>query len=383
MSTLSVKSRQPLTDLRWQWSFLLAFCLAILGFAYSLLSRAWDAAYARQWLAQAAAFSIFPLWVAFRGLPANHRKGETGLLPTLGAGNLLSITRGLLIAWLAGFLLLPRPGGYLGWVPGSLFSLMILADIFDGYLARSHDQVTLLGDQLDMNFDGIAVLVGSLLLVQYGQSPGWYVLVGLARYLFLMGSWLRRRRELPVYDLPENPVRRQLAGSQMGFIAVLLFPAFAPPGTRLAAALFALPFLAGFLLDWLAVIGRRVDLSGWKLSIWLPVAFRILVASLVVVWLTRDYSIGMLSSGLLGTAPGTWMLVLAIAGSAMVAFGAAGRLAALGVLFSMGISQQFGELGAAQIWIILAATAVFYLGTGPYSLWVPERTVLIKRPGEK
>jgi hypothetical protein len=26
---------------------------------------------------------------------------------------------------------------------------------------------------------------------------------------------------------------------------------------------------------------------------------------------------------------------------------------------------------------------VFFVGTGPYSLWVPERVVLLKRPGEK
>jgi hypothetical protein len=77
------------------------------------------------------------------------------------------------------------------------------------------------------------------------------------------------------------------------------------------------------------------------------------------------------------------MLVLASAGAALVAFGAAGRLASLGVLFSIGISQQFGNLGALQIWLIVAATAIFYLGTGPYSLWVPEKTVLIRRPGEK
>jgi CDP-diacylglycerol--glycerol-3-phosphate 3-phosphatidyltransferase len=408
MSTLIEMPRQPLTQLRRQWWLLLIGCAAGLALAYSLLRPAWETDQARQWLVQAAVFSVFPLWISWLGLPDNHRKGESRLLPTLGAGNLLSVVRGVLIAWLAGFLFVPRPEGLLGWFPGGLFSLMILADIFDGYLARLHDRATLLGERLDMSFDGLGVLAGSLLLVQYGQTPVWYILVGSSRYLFVLGLWLRRRKDLPVRDLPENPVRRQLAGSQMGFIAVLLLPVFSPPGTHLAAAMFALPFLAGFLLDWLAVSGRRVNLPGWKPSRWLPLGLRIAVTVLVIVWLSQIYSgrtsltaVGgpslRVGSGeiarkltvntallaLPGNSPATWMLVLASAGAALVAFGAAGRLASLGVLFSIGISQQFGNLGALQIWLIVAATAIFYLGTGPYSLWVPEKTVLIRRPGEK
>ena len=34
----------------------------------------------------------------------------------------------------------------------------------------------------------------------------------------------------------------------MGLLAVMLWPIFSPPGTHIAATLFALPFLAGFLL---------------------------------------------------------------------------------------------------------------------------------------
>jgi CDP-diacylglycerol--glycerol-3-phosphate 3-phosphatidyltransferase len=124
---------------------------------------------------------------------------------------------------------------------------VIVIDCFDGYLARLHNEVTRLGAMMDMSLDGLGMLIGVLLLIQFGQVPALILLVGLARYLFLLGIWIRRRIGKPIYELPENPLRRQFAGAQMGFIGVILFPVFSPPGTYLAAMLFALPFFLGFL----------------------------------------------------------------------------------------------------------------------------------------
>jgi CDP-diacylglycerol--glycerol-3-phosphate 3-phosphatidyltransferase len=401
MSTLLWNSDRPLTRLRWQWALLTLASAALLWLGFSLLRAGWEVEQAARWLLGSAIVSVYPLAILWRGLQYNFRAGESQLLARLGIGNILTVLRGILIAGLAGFLFSPQPAGWAGWLPGLLYSLVTLADCFDGYLARRYDQVTRLGEMLDMSLDGLGVLAGSLLLARYGQVPAWYLLVGLARYLFVFGSWMRRRMGKPVYELAESPLRRQFAGAQMGFIAVLLFPVFSPPGTHLAAALFALPFLVGFARDWLAASGMiasgatagqaRATVGSGMTSLysrlvralatrreqtrWVPLVLRSISVALVIWWLSR---------GSLTLGTGTLLIfALAIGGAILLALGAAGRLAAVILLFSIGFSQQFLGLGTIQVWLVVAATAIFYLGTGPYSLWVPEKALLARRPGEK
>jgi hypothetical protein len=108
---------------------------------------------------------------------------------------------------------------------------------------------------------------------------------------------------------------------------------------------------------------------------WVPLVLRSISVALVIWWLSR---------GSLTLGTGTLLIfALAIGGAILLALGAAGRLAAVILLFSIGFSQQFLGLGTIQVWLVVAATAIFYLGTGPYSLWVPEKALLARRPGEK
>jgi CDP-diacylglycerol---glycerol-3-phosphate 3-phosphatidyltransferase len=379
------KSNIPLTRLRLQWVLFTLAAGTFIWLTFEILIVAWYPGYAGRWMVQAAVLSIFPLVVLWRGLPDNRRPGETYLVPTLGAGNLLTAIRGILIAALAGFLFLPRPIGWIGWIPGVLYTVAALADLFDGYLARKFHQATRLGEILDMSFDGLGVLVGSFLLVQYGQAPGVYLLVGLARYLFLFGSWIRRRAGKPVFELAESRARRPLAGAQMGFIAVTLFPVFSPPGITLAAALFALPFLVSFLLDWLVVSGvlnsapskviigihtRGKSFNTFLLR-WMPVTLRFLATGLLVIWLLSANRPIMPMVGF-----------LAGLGGIMVAAGAAGRLAALMVLFSLGIHTGSSSLGLIEVCLLIVAIAIFFMGSGAYSIWVPERQLISRRLGD-
>lgn len=230
--------------------------------AFITLASTWQASYTLRWAALAGPGVVYLLWLVWRGLPENRRPGQAELLHRLGPGNLLTWLRGLWIAWLAGFLFLPRPDGWLAWLPGLLYLPAALADILDGYLARRTGMLTRLGEQLDLRLDGLGVLLASALAVQYGQVPAWYLLVGLARYLFLAGIWLLGRLGRPVYDLPPSANRRRLAGLQMAFLGASLTTLFAPPHTILAAYLFGLLFLAGFVRDWLAVSG--VFRRDWK-----------------------------------------------------------------------------------------------------------------------
>lgn len=244
-----------LSSLRRRWLVYALSCSALLAAGYALFSAYWPAAHAGRWLFFACLAMLYPLAVLWRGLELNYRAGEGRLLSTLGAGNALTLLRGALVAALAGFLFVPRPEGWLVWVPAVLYTLADAADYFDGYLARRTRHATRLGENLDMSFDGWGVLAATLLALQWDQLPPWYLLVAVARYLFVAGQWLRRRLGKPVYDLPPSSSRRTLAGLQMGFLAAALWPVFGPPVTYIAAALFGLPFLAGFGRDWLITSG--------------------------------------------------------------------------------------------------------------------------------
>ena len=248
---------EALARLRCQWgAWLLLSALATGGAAWGLAAQG-HPQFAGRWLLIAALVLASELGMLWRRLAANHLPGQRRLLPWLGWANTASLVRGLLLAWLAGFLFAPWPGGWLAWAPGALYTLAVLLDGLDGAVARASGQPTELGAALDINLDALGILVAPLLAVWYGQLPAWFLLVSAARYLFLLGLWLRVRQGRPVYDLPPSAARRALAGIVMGFTAAVLWPLFGPPLTALVGTVVMAPFLVGFARDWLAVSGRR------------------------------------------------------------------------------------------------------------------------------
>jgi hypothetical protein len=220
----------------------------------------------------------------------------------------------------------------------------------------------------------------------------------------------------PVYELIANSTRRPFAGAQMGFVAVILYPLFSPPGTSLAAALFAVPFLIGFSIDWLVVsgmsrssfflggstlahFGNRIELNLlWAERIksiftkWMPLAVRISLVILLTVWIEENLS-GLVRQQFFTAAnmadtsvpPAPWLgalLLLTVISLVLIALGAAGRLAAIFVLFGVGIYLKFFGLNLNAALLATGAAALFYLGSGPYSLWIPERDIIARRLGE-
>jgi len=385
-----------LSSLRKRWWAFAAFSLGFLAAGYLLISAGEQPrstlsglAFPLHWLLICAAVLSFELRILWKGLSDNYKETDAGrqLLPDLGPGSLLTLLRGVLIAGVSGFLFAGEPSGWLRWVPAVLFTLAISTDFLDGYLARITDHVTQLGKSLDLNFDSITVLSGALLAVQYGQVPWWYASVALARYVFIVGLWVRRRMGLPVFDLPPNQARRGLAGVQMCFIAAVLWPVFAPPGTQIAAVAFALPFLAGFGRDWLAVSGM---LPGtWQAAVlpqglrsWLPVFLRLLAAGLMLAQLLNriaSFSVGSGSDML-------WILAVSLAEGIILlsaALGAAGRIAAILGLILVGTQQAITGISPAQVILIVAFTMLLFMGTGRLSLWTPEEEWIHHRAGEK
>jgi CDP-diacylglycerol--glycerol-3-phosphate 3-phosphatidyltransferase len=395
------KTPRSQLHLRWATTALLWALSLLLG--YFLLAGVWQTLYARIWLMQASVGCIYLLWVLWRGLDHNHRPGETQLLPVFGAGNVMTLLRGWLVAVLVGFLFLPWPEGWMAWVPAGLYTLASLADFLDGYLARLTNHATRLGEILDINIDGLGVLVASLLAIQYGQVPVWYLLVALARYLFLGGIWLRELLHKPVFELQPSVRRRAFAGVQMGFLFFILMPIFSPPSTHIAAALFALPFLVGFLVDWLAVSGVLKPPSVRQPAIahlqsayqsillnWLPVALRLIAAILFAKQLAQFLRIypdivGIQTAAQILSSNGSLLTLVVAQGAVLLllVIGAGGRAVPIAGLCLLGIQQMYASLNPLQIALAILLTAILYLGTGSLSLWKPEEHLIYHRAGEQ
>jgi CDP-diacylglycerol---glycerol-3-phosphate 3-phosphatidyltransferase len=390
MAGILPQDNSILRILRLRWLSLAVLAGLFLVGNFLMLHQVWQPEIAWRWLTLASLPAAYLLVILWQGLALNTRIGESVLLPDLGWGNRLTFLRGMLTAALAGFLFLPLPPGWLAWLPGLLYTTAVLADLFDGYLARRSNHVTRLGERLDMSLDGLGVLIGAILLVQYGKAPLFYLLVGLARYLFVAGIWLRRRLGKPVYDLAPSTIRRPFAGAQMGFIGVVLFPFFTPPGSALVAACFALPFLVGFILDWLTVSGAIRDRAKATNSVtavrvrflttWGALILRLAVA-VTLFWILARFPAS--NAGVDISLPSVVTIYFfGVMGGVLMVLGLAGRIAALAILFSFSLIQQLSSLNAVESFVIIGATTLFFLGSGAFSVWVPEKRLISKRLGE-
>lgn len=261
------------------------------------LRESWSPVYANRWVALTAVFITYALWVVWRHLPENHREGEDELLPTLGPGNALTLARMLFVAMMAGFFFSPWPDGALGWLPVLLYTAAAIADFFDGYAARVSNHATRLGARLDMTFDGVGILLVSLLAIWYGQLPWWYIFLGLARYFFVWGLALRERLGWPIHEMHHSVHRRIFAGFQMGFLSAVLWPIVPADGAALAGTIFATATALSFLRDWLVVIGwlhpETAVYRRWQSRIylvvkwWLPPLLRLVLGGSMLVLLAQ------------------------------------------------------------------------------------------------
>jgi CDP-diacylglycerol--glycerol-3-phosphate 3-phosphatidyltransferase len=159
------------------------------------------------------------------------------------------MVRGFLVAVAAGFF---RTAD----IAAPAYSTAAVLDAIDGKLARDGKRETVLGSRLDMEVDAAGILVASLAGIVLGKLPAAYAAIGLARYLFVLGIAARKRSGRPVRELDPSRTRRILAGFQMGFLAVSLWPQIPETVTWTAAFPFGAASLAMFLRDWLYVSHR-------------------------------------------------------------------------------------------------------------------------------
>lgn len=209
-----------------------------------------------RWLVGSMLVWAYCSWLSFRWLDDNRREGDGELLGSLGWPTLITLTRGALLAVTAGFLFLPMPLGVRAFIPALAYSSAAILDHVDGRMARALDRTTRLGEKLDMELDAVGILIASLLAIHYGKIPGWYVAIGLARYAFVLGIVWRHRRGKRVIELDPHSLRRWLAGAQMGFLSVTLWPPIPPELTLFVAPFAGGATLAMFARDWWRVSGR-------------------------------------------------------------------------------------------------------------------------------
>jgi CDP-diacylglycerol--glycerol-3-phosphate 3-phosphatidyltransferase len=174
---------------------------------------------------------------------------------SLGLANGVTLFRGGLYAAAAGFVAVP-PAAALGWLPAVSYGAGAALDWVDGFVARTVGGASRLGAKLDLAFDTLGFVVAPLVAVAWVRLPVWYLALSAARFAFKGGVAWRRRRDLPVRDLPESRLRRPLAGFQMAFLSVALAPVL-PASLLFAVAPLALaPSLVVFVRDYLVVSGR-------------------------------------------------------------------------------------------------------------------------------
>ena len=388
----------PLSLLQRAWLRLAIIWLVVWLGSYFLLLSVFPAAW--QWLLLSGLVLIYCLWLLRQELPLNHRPHETSLLPTFGPGNQLSLFRALVIGLLAGFLLLPRPPESLAWIIALLYTAAAIADWVDGYVARRTNHVTLLGQKLDMEFDGLGVAVVSLLAVAYGQLPAWFLFVGLARYLFLFGVWWRRRNDKPIGDLPPSVHRRVMAGMLMGMMTVVLWPIVPPEMATIGGAVVAVPVLLGFIRDWLFTAGyldsdnpvyRRIQrflylsMARWFPPIWrlLLVISMLLIMQAVQPWYRPQAWLELLLSWHvpLPELLAAILSMTAVCATILVFLGFIGRLGAILLLFPIGFDIATRGLIGSNGLALICSMCIALLGTGLLSLWQPENKLIVQRRG--
>ncbi len=382
-----------------RWLGLVLLDALLLGGGFGLLRGAWGNAPAGRWAGLAGLALASQLVYLRPQLRLNRAVPEGPLLPTLGPGNALTLLRGSLIALLVGFLAASSPAGWLAWAPAALYTLSDLADYADGALARLTGRVTQMGAALDIAYDGQGLLVALALAVRYGRLPAWLLVIGLARYAYLLELWLMQRGGRRPRPLPESDSRRPLAGMMMGFVSVVLWPIVTPPVTTLAGTIFAVPFCLGFARDGLVVSGlldpdstlyreTRARLKRLALH-WAPLTLR----ASAVYCLTR-LTLPLIAEpagqvAQLARAGYPWpeaaLAAIAVtqAGSlVLLALGGAGRLAALVALAPLALAAPAGDMTPLRAAGLASVLGLLILGTGAWSLWQPEARLFRRRDGE-
>lgn len=387
----------------WWTACFMSLLFTMAGFCWLYLF--WQPFFALQWSLQCGVINAYMLWLLWTGLQKNRSRQNAVLHNTFGVANWLTIGRGFLIAALGGFLFQEPPGSAAGtrwliWVPGAIYTIAVLMDYLDGYVARAMRSETQLGEWLDTKIDALGLLVAPILAIGHDRLPFYYISVGLAYYIFQFGLWHRKKNNRPIIDIEPHPAKRMIAGFQMGLVAVALLPIFPGPAMTVAATIFMIPLLAGFFRDaWvIADYGKsnhlqqtrgdcRMDFELAKLG---PVFLRIIITA-TVIFITYDAAVAF-AAGKHSVTAAALDASMPLGIPALPILAAAGLMLALGFIArSMALLVSIMVSGSLTGWdspfslfVLLSCALILMLtGSGMCSLWQPENNLLLKRHGQR
>jgi CDP-diacylglycerol--glycerol-3-phosphate 3-phosphatidyltransferase len=124
---------------------------------------------------------------------------------------------------------------WLNYFAAFIFVIASATDFFDGYIARTFNQVTLLGKILDPLADKMLTLAGFLGLMMIGSASPWAVFLIITRELFITG--------LRVSAVAEDI---DISASWMGKVKTVV--------QMIAIGFLLMGWTGGELLLWLAVL---------------------------------------------------------------------------------------------------------------------------------
>jgi len=239
----------------------------------------------------------------------------------------------------------------------------------------------------------LGILIAVALAIHWDKLPGWYLILGIARPLFVLGIYLRRRWGKAVFDLPPSDNRRLVAGLQTAFVAIVLWPVLPVELTRLAALFFAVPLFVSFGRDWLVVSGvwdaaspRYQEVRTWAkkwIEGWLPLAGRCAgaLSAVAILWLAApDFErwqqvFGSPANGSASTGAAVFASMGLLA-TILLLLGAVGRAAALLLMVLASVDVISVGIEPVNAWLLGCATIVLHLGSGRFSIWLPEERFL-------
>lgn len=162
----------------------------------------------------------------------------------LGLCNVITLSRGIGIAVMAGLVL--APVAKLGWTLVAMSGVLLALDGVDGWAARRARLQSQFGARLDVETDVAFAFTLAALAVALGQVGIWFLALGLLRPAYLLAGRVWPALQAP---LPDAKWRKRMAAIQMTVQVSLLAPILSPPVTTWMGALLLAAMVISFGID--------------------------------------------------------------------------------------------------------------------------------------
>lgn len=143
---------------------------------------------------------------------------------------------------------------HMAWSALAIAAFALALDGLDGVLARARNLESPFGARFDMEVDALLILLLVLLAWLQAKAGSWVLLIGAARYAFVLAGWLWPALTRP---LPPSWRRKTVCVVQGVSMATLLAPVVQPPASGVIAVAALLLILYSFTVDVIWLIGHR------------------------------------------------------------------------------------------------------------------------------